>query len=77
MEKATGLAAPKNFAEADEVLALLRGIQDEMTRYRIDAFSEDLSVLITEVAVLPVWLGAAPSSAMRMTVRHEGAKEDT
>jgi very-short-patch-repair endonuclease len=58
MEKATGLAAPKDFAEADEVLALLKGVQDQLTRYSIGAFCEDLSGLLTE-------LGKAKGSSVR------------
>lgn len=58
MEKATGLVAPTDFVEGAEVLALLKGVQDKLTWHSVDAFREDLSVLITE-------LGKAKGSSVR------------
>jgi hypothetical protein len=47
--KATGFIAPKTLADVDEAVALLEGVQDYMTRYSNEAFTEDVSGLLAEL----------------------------
>ncbi|HTF62683.1 MAG TPA: AAA domain-containing protein, partial [Edaphobacter sp.] len=74
LEKATGLTAPKDFTGIEEVLALLKGVQEQTTQYNIEVFTEDLSALITELskaksstirAIWLSWTDAAVKAARR------------
>jgi very-short-patch-repair endonuclease len=45
----TAFTTPRNFAEVDAALALLKGVQDKLTQYSSEAFGEDLSRLLTDL----------------------------
>ena len=84
LEKATGLRTPKDFAGIGEVLALLRGVQEQTIQYNTEVFTEDVSALIAEFskarssAIRALWLSWTDSGVKaarrRMTELRKGNK---